>query len=176
MELTRVREPAPGPEERQFIYSRLGLDNGPVTEAELRRIATTDRLPATTQVRDTEGGAWFPLGELVRTTSPKSFGATLALAFFLGALGGHWFYLGRPGLGLLRLVTWGGTMALAVAAISEASQVSYDAYYGTWSTGQSEELLTALWISSTVIAMWSLLDLILVATRSVRDGEGRKLE
>ena len=161
--------------ERQLVYSRFGVEHGPVTATELAQLADSHGLPPTTQVRDTAGGAWFPLAELVRTTSDKSFGATLALTFFLGALGAHWFYLRRPGLGLLRLLTWGGTMVLAVAAISEASQMSYDAYYGTWSTGQAQELLTALWVASGVIALWTFLDLILVATRSVRDGDGRRL-
>lgn len=161
--------------DRQLVYSRFGVEHGPVTATELAQLADSHGLPPTTQVRDTAGGTWFPLAELVRTTSDKSFGATLALTFFLGALGAHWFYLRRPGLGMLRLLTWGGTMVLAVFAISEASQMTYDVYYDTWSTGQAEELLTALWLASGVIALWTFLDLILVATRSVRDGDGRKL-
>jgi len=116
-------------------------------------------------------------GELVRTSSRRSFGATLALVFFLGALGAHWFYLGRPGLGLLRLVTWAGTMVLIFVTIAEVSETSYDPYYGYAYGGSSTGgLLAALWIASAVIALWTLLDLILVATRSVRDGDGRKLD
>lgn len=169
-----LTDPALG--DRDLVYSRFGVEHGPVTAAELGRIATLERLPPTTQVRDTEGGAWFPLSELVRTTSRKSFGTALALTFFLGAMGAHWFYLGRPGLGLLRLVTWAATMTGAVVALVQASSTSYDQFTGVYSSDLSPELLGVVWIACGVIGMWTLLDLILVATRSVRDGEGRRLE
>ena len=165
----------PGVGGRELVYSRLGVEHGPVTAMELAQLAAAQGLPPTTQVRDTAGGSWFALSELVSTTSRRSFGATLALTFFLGALGAHWFYLGRPGLGALRLLTWGGTLALTIAAISEASNTSYDIYTGYYSGGPDTGLLVALYLAGGVIAMWTLLDLILVATRSVRDGDGRKL-
>lgn len=160
--------------DRELVYSRFGVEHGPVTAAELAHVAQAQGLPPTTQVRDTVGGAWFPLSELVRTSSTKSFGAALALTFFLGALGGHWFYLGRPGLGALRLVTWAGTMVLGFATIAELSETSYDVAYGYSDTG-AEGMLVALWLATAVIGIWTLLDLVLVATRSVRDGDGRKL-
>lgn len=36
-----------------------------------------------------------------------SLGAAYALWFFLGLLGGHWFYFKRPGLGVLYILTCG---------------------------------------------------------------------
>ena len=40
--------------------------------------------------------------------SDKSFAATLLLAFFLGTLGIHRFYVGKIGTGILMLCTAGG--------------------------------------------------------------------
>ena len=40
-------------------------------------------------------------------TSPKSKLATLLLCFFLGIVGGHCFYAGKVGMGILYLFTGG---------------------------------------------------------------------
>jgi hypothetical protein len=41
-------------------------------------------------------------------SSPKSKVAVILLAFFLGVLGVHRFYVGKVGTGILQLLTFGG--------------------------------------------------------------------
>lgn len=67
----------------------------------------------------------------VTETSDKSRGVALALAAILGPFGGHRFYVGKTGTGLLMALTVGG------------------------------------------LGLWYLYDLILVASGSFRDVEGR---
>ncbi|MDR2005764.1 MAG: NINE protein [Acidaminococcales bacterium] len=43
-----------------------------------------------------------------RGKSAKSWGITLLLCLFLGGIGGHRFYVGKPGTGILQLCTLGG--------------------------------------------------------------------
>ena len=43
-----------------------------------------------------------------RTTSRKSWGATLTLCILLGIIGYHRFYVGKPGTAILMLLTLGG--------------------------------------------------------------------
>ena len=53
-------------------------------------------------------------GAPARTESPKSKVAAILLAFFLGFLGVHNFYLGRTGRGLAQLFTWSGSFFAAL--------------------------------------------------------------
>ncbi|MDI9313750.1 MAG: TM2 domain-containing protein [Hydrotalea sp.] len=66
-------------------------------------------------------------------TSNKLITPTFILCLFLGVLGVHCFYVGRPGRGLLMLITLGG--------------------YG----------------------IWAFIDLIILAGRNFKDGNGRVL-
>ena len=72
----------------------------------------------------------YPSGSS-QETSDKSRGVALALATILGPFGGHRFYVGKTGTGVLMAVTIGG------------------------------------------LGLWYLYDLILVASGSFRDAEGR---
>lgn len=64
-----------------------------------------------------------------RNISPKSRLATVLLAFFLGPIGAHRFYLGKIGTGILMLFTLGGLgvwalidLILAVAGVMKDKQ------------------------------------------------------
>jgi hypothetical protein len=72
-----------------------------------------------------------PTGAYSDQPSDKSRGVALALAAILGPFGGHRFYVGKTGTGVLMAVTIGG------------------------------------------LGLWYLYDLILVASGSFRDAEGR---
>ena len=48
------------------------------------------------------------MSEVVVEKSEKGFVPTLLLAFFLGGLGVHRFFVGKIGTGILQLVTLGG--------------------------------------------------------------------
>ena len=48
------------------------------------------------------------MNEAVIEKSEKGFVPTLLLAFFLGALGAHRFFVGKIGTGILQLLTIGG--------------------------------------------------------------------
>ncbi len=65
--------------------------------------------------------------------SDKKFLPALLLAIFLGGFGGHRFYVGKVGTGILQLLTCGG------------------------------------------LGVWAIVDIIMIATGSFRDKEGRTL-
>jgi TM2 domain-containing membrane protein YozV len=67
------------------------------------------------------------------TAAPKSFTTALLLSFFLGYLGVDRFYLGYTGLGVAKLLTFGGC------------------------------------------GVWSLIDFIMIAMRSVKAADGTPL-
>ncbi len=145
------------------MYHVIGADGvqyGPVDEATLRDWAAHGRVGATSLTFRTGETQWVPLrdraefagltsapvppppgaplpppapGQPMTGDAPKDWLAALLLSVFLGTLGVDRFYLGHVGLGIGKLLTFGGC------------------------------------------GIWWLIDVILIATGSVKDAQGRPL-
>lgn len=61
-----------------------------------------------TMVKDPQNGALFSVKQIPGVYSDKEFVTTLLISWFLGVLGVDRFYLGYTGLGIGKLLTFGG--------------------------------------------------------------------
>lgn len=95
--------------------------------------------------------------------SPKSKVIAVLLAFFLGALGVHNFYLGKNGRGMTQLTLWGGSVLAAL--ILEATIIL-------------APLAVMFLMVTSAVGLWAFVEFILliIGTGSYKyDGEGRIL-
>ena len=91
----------------QFFIQAMGQEEGPMTFTDLQMKVRAGQVSGDTPVRR-GAGAYFAAKEVPGLFSTKEWLTTLLLSIFAGSLGVDRFYMGYTGLGIIKLLTFGG--------------------------------------------------------------------
>ena len=116
-----------------FKVMAYGTEDRIYTMLDLQGMAKAKVITPTTMVQSTSSQYPVQASQIPGVFSDKSYTTALILSIFLGTLGIDRFYLGYTGIGIAKLLTFGGC------------------------------------------GVWALIDLVLIAMRSVPDSDGRPL-
>ncbi len=106
-------QPQGGPYNDTFFVSMLGQAQGPMGYQDLAGLARSGQVKHDAQVR-TQASNWFPASQVPGLFSDKEWLTTLIISWLVGVFGVDRFYLGYTGLGVLKLVTFGGCGVWAI--------------------------------------------------------------